>query len=135
MKPLLRYFDLNARATNRVSGSQVASDEAMLQAAGNGQEDPRIPLWEQMLMYFGILIGVLFSSAATQFKSNSPKPISFTMGTIAVSMVIAFVVVPAAFEKLQIKPDSPLIVRFGIFVQHGVFWNVLFTAAGKALGP
>ena len=137
MKSLLRYFDLNVRAADVALNDRGVSENDMLQAAGRarrGRGDTAMPWWEQILMYLGIAIGVFFSSAVTQFKTSAPKSITFTVGTIAVSLVIAFVVVPVAFERLQLKSSSPFIVRFALFVQNGVFWNVLFAAAGKALG-
>ena len=93
---------------------------------------PRMPLWEQLSMYLGTVIGVLFSSAIMQYKTGELGALMITMPTVVISAVIALVIIPVVFEKLNIKPDAPLLVRLGLFVQHGVFWQVLLSAVGKA---
>jgi hypothetical protein len=92
-----------------------------------------ISLAEQLLMYFGTVVGVVFSSAVMSASSGKTTSLSVSISTVVVALVIAFVVIPIAFEKLTIKPDAPLVARFGLFVQHGVFWHVLFGAVGKAI--
>jgi hypothetical protein len=84
-------------------------------------------------MYFGIVVGVVFSSAVSQFKSGGSISFNINVATIVVSLVVAFVILPTAFEKLGVNLEAPLLVRFGLFVQSGVFWNVLFAAIGKAI--
>jgi hypothetical protein len=91
-----------------------------------------MPIWEQLMMYFGTVVGVLFSSAVMEFKSGEFETFSVTITSIILSAVIALVIIPVVFEKLNVKPDAPLVVRLGLFVQHGVFWQVLFGAMGKA---
>jgi hypothetical protein len=92
----------------------------------------QMPIWEQLMMYFGTVVGVLFSSAVMEFKSGEFETFSVTITSIILSAVIALVIIPVVFEKLNVKPDAPLVVRLGLFVQHGVFWQVLFGAMGKA---
>jgi len=41
------------------------------------------------------------------------------------------VIIPVVFEKLSVRPDAPFIVRFGLFVQNGVFWQVIIGSIGK----
>jgi hypothetical protein len=135
MAGIIEYFDLNRRA--RSAAPQTGAPEhQLLQSAGGGRAAaPRISIWEQLLMYLGIGAGVLFSSAVSQFKAGESISLKFTVGTIVVSLLVAFVVLPSAFEKLSVRLDAPLLVRVGLFVQHGVFWNVLFAAVGKAVAP
>ncbi len=90
-------------------------------------------VWDQALMYLGVFIGVLFSSAVAQFKSGNRISFNIGLATIVVSAVVALIVVPQAFEKLKMQPSAPIIVRFGFFVQNGVFWRVIFEAVGKAI--
>ena len=91
----------------------------------------QMPLWEQILMYFATFTGVMFSSAVMQFEAGRIASITITITTISISFVVAFVIIPIVFEKLRIKPETPLLVRIGLFVQHGVFWQVLLGAVGK----
>jgi hypothetical protein len=133
MAGILEYFDLN-RDAERATGGTVAAEKEMLQSAGHGRAAPRrMPLAEQLLMYSGIVLGVLFSTAVYQFKAGEAISLRITAVTLVVSLIVAFAILPAAYEKLKVKRDAPLLVRIGLFVQHGVFWNVLFAAAGKAI--
>ena len=94
---------------------------------------PHMPLWEQLLLYFGAVIGVIFSSAVMQFESGRAVFINISWTTVLISSVVALAIMPIAFEKLRVGTDGPLFFRIGLFVQHGVFWQVLFGAAGKAI--
>jgi hypothetical protein len=93
----------------------------------------QIPIMEQILMYIGTVLGVVFSSAAMQFSAGKLDRIAIRAPAVIVAMVVAFVIIPVTFEKLNVKADAPLLVRFGLFVQHGVFWQVLFGTVGKAI--
>lgn len=90
-------------------------------------------LWEQIVMYLGILLGVIFSSAVQQFKSGGAVSLNVTIGSLVVAAIVALVVIPLVFEKLSVRPDSPFIVRFGLFVQNGVFWHVTISSIGKTV--
>ncbi len=135
MAAIIDYFDLNRRARRAVSQADARENQMLQSAGGGGTTAPQISIWEQILMYLGIVVGVLFSSAVSQFKAGESISLKFPAGMIVVSLVVAFVILPAAFEKLSVKLDAPLLVRVGLFVQHGVFWNVLFAAVGKAIAP
>jgi len=132
---IIEYFNLNRRARRAAPQAGAVENQLLQSAGGGGAAAPRISIWEQLLMYLGIVAGVLFSSAVSQFKTGESISLKFTVGTIVVSLVVAFVILPTAFEKLSVKLDAPLLVRVGLFVQHGVFWNVLFAAVGKAIAP
>ncbi len=93
----------------------------------------RFTILDQALMYLGIFIGVLLSSTIAQFKAGNQISFEVNLATIIVSAAVALIIVPQAFEKLKMQPSAPLIVRFGFFVQNGVFWRVIFEAVGKAI--
>lgn len=93
-----------------------------------------MPLFQQIVLYFGILIGVVFSSTVLQMSSEQSVRIELSIAKILVSAIVAFVILPPAFEKLRINPVSPFLVRFGLFIQQGVFWHVLLTSIGKTIG-
>lgn len=86
---------------------------------------PQMPLWEQLLMYFAMMIGVIFSSAVMQFKSGEVYITSLTAATVLISAIVAFMIAPVVFEKLTVMTDAPLLARLGLFVQHGIFWSFL----------
>ncbi|EFH88936.1 hypothetical protein [Ktedonobacter racemifer] len=129
MEALLRYFDLNTRITTAYI---KANPHEALEFA-KPVTLPSIPLWKQLLLYLGTIIGVLFSSSIMQFQTNQDIQLHITLPAIVLSAIIAIVILPGIYEKV-INPISPFIVQFGLFVQQGVFWSVLLTAVGKAIG-
>ncbi len=142
----LSYFDLNKRSSRKNIFQDAEISQSMNAAGENAPEsadfkkksatetDERsMSLWEQAVIYLGIVAGVLFSSAAMQMKSDTPININISASSILVSLIIAFVILPAAYEKLDVNPASPLLIRIGLAVQHGVFWQVLFGSIGKML--
>jgi multidrug transporter EmrE-like cation transporter len=144
----LSYFDLNKRSvltkTFQAAGFSKLTNADKLNTVDIGSTDVKkktrtqedeysMSLWEQIAVYSGIVAGVLFSSAAMQMKSDAPININISASSILVSLIIAFVILPAAYEKLNVNPASPLLVRIGLAIQHGVFWQVLFGSIGKML--
>ncbi len=93
----------------------------------------KMPWWEQILLYMGMLIGVILSSVVTEYMSGNAVELKTSISVLIISAVIALVVIPKAFEYLKFTPDMPLIGRLGLFVQYGVFWNVLLGSIGKFL--
>lgn len=73
-------------------------------------------------MYFGVLLGVYFSSLIRGSQSQA---------SLLIAALVALVIIPVVFEKLNVNPKAPFIVRFGLFVQNGVFWDVIFESIGK----
>lgn len=121
MVDILGYFDLNKRIGRKEN--EVTSIEMVIPVEDVSKE--QIPLKEQIIMYVGVVIGVLFSPVVEQFKSG--KIISLNIGIyyVAIAAIVALVIIPVVFEKLNVKANSPFIVRLGLFVQNGVFWQVL----------
>jgi len=145
MNNILSYFDLNKRKGGSQEIDFSAIDEVKNEATAkilyrmvakeggvSSQKSKQMPLGEQLLLYFGIVIGVLFSSIVAQFGSSGFN-LNLTAINILVSIVIAFIIIPTAFEKLSVKPEAPLLIRFGLFVQNGVFWQVLLKSIGTAV--
>ncbi|MGI0493081.1 hypothetical protein ACN4EG_14960 [Alkalinema pantanalense CENA528] len=132
---LLKYFDLNRsigrqqlrprtsrqhwpvdRGSDRYSSLLVACWYGITQA-----EEGQLSVLEQGMMYCGVLLGVYFSGV---IRGQDFRP------TFLLAAMLALLIVPFAFEKLRIDPDIPLVVRFGLFVQNGVFWDVMLQAIG-----
>jgi hypothetical protein len=149
----LDYFNLNSRAARSIAimkSKRIPKKKAMKEKATRKQvlrqgETARpssqqravsvrkMSFWEQLLLYVGLVIGVIFSSYVMQFKSGETIHLNITVTTALISAVIALIITPFVFEKLSVRPESPLLVRFGLFVQHGVFWQVVFGLIGKAM--
>jgi hypothetical protein len=138
------YFNLNERARkawNNNGGTAVVTGlPDVFPETGNHLEwdsvteevMTHLSLVSQVLMYLGIFIGILLSTAVTHFRSGNAD-ITITLGEVVVSAVIALVIIPVVYEKLQLNPEAPFIVQFGLFVQHGVFWHVLIDSIGSAI--
>lgn len=132
-----KYFDLNDRAHRALKNNgdtalfPETGDCCSLDSAeqGNG---PAISVAHQLVMYIGTFIGVLLSTAVAHFRSGNVE-LTITVGEVALSAIIALVIIPLVYEKLMLNPKAPLIVQFGLFVQNGVFWHVLIDSIGSIL--
>jgi len=132
-----KYFDLNDRAQRALKNN---GDAALFPETGNccnpdsveQEKGSAISVTHQLVMYIGTFSGVLLSTAVTHFRSGTLE-LTITMGEVALSAVIALVIIPLVYEKLMLNPRAPLIVQFGLFVQNGVFWHVLIDSIGSIL--
>lgn len=86
------------------------------------RQDGQLSIVDQLVMYFGVLLGVYFSSLIRGSQSQA---------SLLIAALVALVIIPVVFEKLNVNPKAPFIVRFGLFVQNGVFWDVIFESIGK----
>ncbi len=112
---MLDYFNLNKRA----------------RTLEKIEETPVLSTLRQIAMYFGAFIGVLLSEIVREYGSGKHVKLSLSVGKVVASALIAFIIVPYVYEKL--KPESPFIVQFGLFVQNGVFWSFLIDLIGKGI--
>jgi hypothetical protein len=145
---LLKYFDLNRRVRfmnspnskrngvpqkpGRNHWANLDRDEGVYEQSQNvlsacwlaltRQEADNLSIADQLLMYCGVLMGVYFSGV---IRGQDFRP------TLLLAAVVSLIIIPIVFEKLNINPNAPLIVRFGLFVQNGVFWDVLLQALGN----
>ncbi len=141
MSGIAEYFNLNKPVTlkRRVgkSSDTIKKTKAnFTKAAGIKEDTPKggsVPWWEQIIMYLGIAVGVFFSDLINQYNSGHAIVIKVTSGTIVLSLIVALVVIPYVYDRLKVNAQGPGIVRFGLFVQNGVFWNVLFNLGKKAI--
>ena len=117
-KSMLDYFNLESRA------------RAGLEKAPKLTE-AHLSIIRQLIMYVGVLIGILFSTAVSQFNGEEAVTLTMNVTRFLVSAVIALMVVPQVYQRLN--PESPFIVQFGLFVQNGVFWSVTVDLIRKAL--
>ena len=138
------YFNLNSSQAKKKP--KIVEDEPIRRSEESErlrEESPRrieptatikrINLFEQLLMYFGIAIGVFFSSYIDNFKAGESFSLVINWNTIIISMIVSLIIIPFVYNKLQIKSGTPFIVRFGFFVQNGVFWQVILEAIGKTI--
>ncbi|MEO7101338.1 MAG: hypothetical protein ABI162_18450 [Luteolibacter sp.] len=88
---------------------------------------------EQLGLYFGVFLGVLFSSSVMLPKTGTWSW-PFAMRDLGLASIIALIIIPTAYSKLKINASAPFIVRFGFFVQTGVFWHEVVRVIGKSFG-
>ena len=119
---MLGYFNLSKRA---IKGRLKKLEES-------GNKESMSPM-SQVFLYIGVLIGVVFSNAVTQFSGGTEPKIAINVVTVVISAIVALVIVPYVYQKLTLDPKSPFLVQFGFFVQHGIFWQVIMGAIGKAI--
>lgn len=131
MNSILDYFDLNKRIARITSGLKYKNAVNAANTKKPIRLSAQMPLYEQLFLYLGTVIGVLFSAALTQFRAGRIDNLNISVTTIAVSCVVTLFIIPPTFEKLNVNPDAPFLVRFGLFVQNGVFWEVIFDSVGK----
>ncbi len=93
-----------------------------------------MPPWDQFFMWLGLVIGVVFQPVVDQLRAGRVELTGPTVVTVAVAGVIALAIAPLVYRKSGVDSDSPFIVRFGLFIQNGLFWQVLVGAAGKLSG-
>ena len=131
MKSILNYFDLNKRALAKYAAASPTPPSSVFAHAPKSKTP--IPAWKQLIFYLGTVVGVLLSSSIMQFQTGKVGTISLTVTVLILSATIALVIMPNIYEK-AVKPEAPIIVQLGLFVQEGVFWSVLLTSIGKAFG-
>jgi membrane protein YdbS with pleckstrin-like domain len=119
---MLGYFNLSKRA---IKGRLKKLEES-------GKEESMSPM-SQVFLYIGVLIGVIFSNAVTQFSGGTEPKIAIDVVTVVISAIVSLMIVPYVYQKLTLDPKSPFLVQFGFFVQHGIFWQVIMGAIGKAI--
>jgi hypothetical protein len=127
----MKYFDLNKRAQNgkEKNGGTSKNPEP---EAGQDIDINFLSVARQAAMYLGTFIGVLLSTAVTHFQAGNTD-LTFTVYEVVLSAVVAFVIIPVVYEKLQLNPGVPFVVQFGLFVQNGVFWHIVIGTIGSAL--
>jgi hypothetical protein len=125
----MKYFDLNKRAQNGKKNGGTINPEP---EAGTDIDINFLSVARQVAMYLGTFIGVLLSTTVTQFQAGNAN-LTLTVYEVVLSAVVAFVIIPVVYEKLQLDPGVPFVVQFGLFVQNGVFWHIVIGTIGSAL--
>ena len=126
---MLSYFNLNERSEN--ANQNRAKN---IRAAAPEPSAVSLSAFQQIFMYFGVVIGVIFSSTVNLYNQTGTVTFNLPLVQIGISFIVALVIVPQVYEKLSVRVDSPLIVQFGFFVMNGISWQGLFGTAAKAMG-
>lgn len=124
-KNILSYFDLNKDfkknalpkinppliyGRSPTTGARMKFTEKSRNIPSGKGSATAMPFYEQIFLYVSSVVGVLFSSI---FNQSDPMTFSLNkinINSIIISMVIALVIIPFGYQKLNIKPDTPLII-------------------------
>jgi hypothetical protein len=82
-----------------------------------------MPWWEQCLMYLGVVIGVI-ASAFLRGTITLQNLGQRWLIMIVLSLFIALISMPFIYEQIKAN-NAPGLMRFGLFVQNGFFWETL----------
>lgn len=88
-------------------------------------------VWEQLLLYLVVVLGVLLSEAVAMARRGGPIHVDLSWSWVAIACLVALVVFPAVWRDLGIDKDASLLVQMGLAAQGGVFWGVLMAGAEK----
>jgi len=129
LQGLIDYFDLNKRARN--AGVIFVSNSKLIGTNKRGKYAVKFTPKRQILMYFGVFVGVIFSKIINYEESLLSAPLENMLCEVLLSSFIALMIIPYVYEKATINPSSPLLVQFGLFVQNGFFWQAIIRILSK----
>ena len=137
---ILSYFDLNMQLAEPEE-TPVKPTEKKIEKASKkvvvpllepiSHEERLTPLWEQVILYLGTVIGALFSSAIVLFTSGGANFDLTSIKFLLSASIIAIFMMPILFEKLSVKTTAPFLAQFVLTVQNGVFWGILLSSISK----
>lgn len=136
LNELFRRVDMQAMGVGAEKPSEMEifrKIDELKNALVEPQPPAKLSLIRQIFMYIGIFIGVFFSTAISQFESVQQIDLTLNIGAVLGSAIVAFVIIPVVYQKLNLNPASPFIVQFGLFVQNGVFWHVTLKSIGNVI--
>jgi hypothetical protein len=119
MSSALDYFDLNKKPAGSLKAQITEKD--------------KMSVLDQIVMYIGVLIGIVLSPTINNYAEGKPILFSLNVPLLLVSAAIALIIIPYVYKKIDVDPSAPFIVKLGLFVQNGVFWQLIFSSIGKAI--
>jgi hypothetical protein len=125
---VLQYFNLNTKP--KTDKDRRIFFVRRSSSAIEGAQPPQMPWWEQLIMYAGLVLGVVASSAVL---NGGTSKFAVNWHQVLWACLIGLILMPTVFRKLTVTPDSPFIVRLGFFVQNGVFWQTVLEGVRKAI--
>jgi hypothetical protein len=111
---VLNYFNLNRTEVGKKK--DVTSRDIM-------------PIKYQIMMYIGIVLGVVISLIFGQVENGAFNPnidLSNILFKIILSFFIGAIITPYVYRKVNPDRNSPILIQFFTFFQFGFFWNVIF---------
>ena len=91
-------------------------------------------LFEQLLLYLVVVVGVVLSEAVAMARTGGPIRIELGRPWLLVAALVALVVFPAVWREIGAMDEASLLVQMGVAAQGGVFWGVVVAGAEKGVG-
>ena len=92
-----------------------------------------IPMWQQVLLYVVVVLGVVLSEAVAMARAGAPIRIDLSRAWLLVACVVALVVFPVVWHEIGAMEEASLVVQMGMAAQGGVFWGVIMAGAEKGV--
>jgi hypothetical protein len=85
---------------------------------------------DQALMIIGVLIGIVFSKAVLQKAEEGivSNPLqNLTRYDLIIDLILALFITPYVYNNtLKLDPSLPFLIRFGLYLQAGVSYPIIF---------
>lgn len=109
----------------------------VLADVGADEEAKKDAIKLNLIMFVGIFLGVFFSEAVLSYFQGSEFIINFNWIDIIISLLITFLVIPGAYMYVMDSDidAKSILVKLGLFVQSGVFWELLVSNIRTTLVP
>ena len=118
----IEIFSLGAREVPRLSDTK-----------GVKKNVKKMKFREQLLLYVFTALGVCLSSIIKNYHNTAQISFNISIYSIILSFFISLMLMPVVYEKLALAPNTPLIVRLGLFFQTGVFWHTMIDFCGNTI--
>jgi hypothetical protein len=92
-----------------------------------------VGLFEQILLYLVVVLGVVLSEAVAMARTGGPVRIELSRPWLVVACLVALVVFPAVWRQIGAMAEANLLVQMGMAAQGGVFWGVVMAGAEKGV--
>ncbi|HOO55138.1 MAG TPA: hypothetical protein PLM24_03485 [Methanothrix sp.] len=118
-------------AENESQAFPQVNETSLIQAISTPPK--RMTTCEQVTLYFGVFFGVILGQCLPNLACPEDILSAISIVQIVLYASIAILIVPNVYQELKIDPASPFLIQFGLFVQNGVFWDVIFNSIGRAI--
>ena len=128
---MFEYFNLNKRYQHYLRSLKD------VKAQGNqdsNQNSHSMKLWEQLLIYLFVTVGVVFSEVIIQYINTSK--IIFNIPTVIELLIysaLSLLIFPIVYYKIVLNSPKPILVQIGLAFQSGVFYQIIMKAVKSGL--
>lgn len=129
---MLHFLDLNKRRHRYLN--KKTTYRARSEQTQEGHPNRDLTVIQQVVIYFAVLNGVVFSILVQNYKLGQTLSWSTLVPSIPgafILIIVTFLVVVEIYNRLEIPTGVPFIVQIGFFIQQGTFLHILWSGIGK----